>query len=354
MNNPSNKLMIYGANGYTGELIAEYAIERGLKPVLAGRNKEAIESLAKKLDLESRVFSLDFALNIENALKDVDVMIHCAGPFSATAEPMMDACIASKTHYTDITGEIAIFEMAQDKDTQAKDAGIVLCPGVGFDVIPTDCLASQLKDKMPDATHLQLGFDTASGLSPGTANTSVDGLQEGGKIRKNSQIIRVPMAYKCKTIDFGNGSKNAMTIPWGDVSTAYHSTGIPNIEVYIPISPRGAKNMKRMNWFRWLFKLDFVKNQIKKKMGASSKGPNKEERAKLNTFVWGQVSNAKGEKVTATLETCNGYELTYLGAIEVALFLIAKDVDGGTFTPSKLIDNQLVHRLAGVKETVFS
>ena len=131
-------LMIYGANGYTGELIAEFAIERGLKPILAGRNRDAIESLAKKLDLESRVFGLDFALTIENALKDIDTVIHCAGPFSATAEPMMDACIASKTHYTDITGEIAIFEMAQDKDSLAQEAGVVLCPGVGFDVIPTD------------------------------------------------------------------------------------------------------------------------------------------------------------------------------------------------------------------------
>ena len=259
----TKELMIYGANGYTGELIVEYAIERGLKPILAGRNKEAIESLAKKFNLVSRVFSLDFALNIENALKDIDTVIHCAGPFSATAEPMMDACIASKTHYTDITGEIAIFEMAQDKSTKAKEAGVVLCPGVGFDVIPTDCLASQLKDKMPDATHLQLGFDTGSGFSPGTAKTSVEGLGQGGRIRKDGEIIRVPMAYKCETIDFGNGPKNAITIPWGDVSTAYHSTGIPNIEVFIPMSPRGAKNMKRMNWFRWIFKLNFVQNKMK-------------------------------------------------------------------------------------------
>ncbi len=350
----TKELMIYGANGYTGELIVEYAIERGLKPILAGRNKEAIESLAKKFNLVSRVFSLDFALNIENALKDIDTVIHCAGPFSATAEPMMDACIASKTHYTDITGEIAIFEMAQDKSTKAKEAGVVLCPGVGFDVIPTDCLASQLKDKMPDATHLQLGFDTGSGFSPGTAKTSVEGLGQGGRIRKNGEIIRVPMAYKCETIDFGNGPKNAITIPWGDVSTAYHSTGIPNIEVFIPMSPRGAKNMKRMNWFRWIFKLNFVQNKMKQKIAAASPGPNKEQRAKLNTYVWGQVTNAKGDKVTARLETCNGYELTYLGAIEVAQFLLSNDVDGGAFTPSRLIDNQLVHKLAGVKETVFS
>ncbi|MGB0495165.1 MAG: saccharopine dehydrogenase family protein [Kangiellaceae bacterium] len=350
----SKNIMIYGANGYTGELIAEYAIERGLKPILAGRNKPEIETLAKKLELDSRVFSLDFALNIENALKDIDIVIHCAGPFSATAEPMMNACIATKTHYTDITGEIAIFEMAQDKNLLAQEAGVVLCPGVGFDVIPTDCLASQLKDKLPDATHLQLGFDSGSGLSPGTAKTSVEGLGDGGKIRKDGHIIQVPLAHKCQTIDFGNGEKNAMTIPWGDVSTAYYSTGIPNIEVYIPISPKGASNIRKMNWFRWLFKLNFVQKQMKKKAAATSLGPNKEQRAKLRTFVWGKVTNANGDSVTGKIETCNGYELTYLGAVEVAQFLLSNDVNGGAFTPSKLINNQLVHQLAGVKETVFS
>ena len=354
MTNLKQNLLIYGANGYTGELIAEYAIERGLRPILSGRNKEAVEVIAARLELQSRIFALDNQQSIKAALGDVHTVIHCAGPFSATAEPMMDACIASGTHYTDITGEIAIFELAQSKDKLAEKAGVVLCPGVGFDVIPTDCLASQLKEKMPDATHLTLGFDSGSGLSPGTAKTSVEGLGDGGKIRKDGKIIGVPIAYKCKTIDFGNGEKNAMTIPWGDVSTAYHSTGIPNIEVYIPISPKGAKNMRRMNWIRWLLKMQFVQNKMKQKITATSKGPNKEQRAKLPTYVWGEVSNGSGETITATMETCNGYELTYLGAVEVALYLLNNEQIGGSFTPSKLIDNQLVARLEGTKEVQFS
>ncbi len=353
MNNATRQLMIYGANGYTGELIAEYAIQCGLTPILAGRNADAITALSNQLKLECRIFSLDSSLTIKKNLEDIHLVVHCAGPFSATAEPMINACIASKTHYTDITGEINVFELAQSKGDEAKTAGVVLCPGVGFDVIPTDCLASQLKDKMPDATHLKLGFDSGSGLSPGTAKTSVEGLGEGGKIRQNGKIIQVPMAYKCRTIDFGNGEKNAMTIPWGDVSTAYYSTGIPNIEVYIPISPRGAKNMRRMNWFRWLFKIQFVQNQMKKKIAASSKGPNKELRAKLLTYVWGEVSNKTGDTITATMETSNGYELTFLGAIEVARYLLENDPIGGAFTPSTLIDNQLVSRLAGTKEIKF-
>ena len=339
--------MIYGANGYTGELIVDYAIQQGFKPIVAGRNKLAIASLAEKKQLPARIFNLDNVDQVANNLNDVDVVIHCAGPFSKTADAMMQACLKSHTHYTDITGEISVFELAQDYHDKAVEQGIVICPGVGFDVIPTDCLASQLKEQMPNATHLALGFDSASRMSPGTAKTSVEGLASGGKIRQDGEIIQVPLAYKTRQIDFGNGEKNAMTIPWGDVSTAFHSTGIPNIEVYIPISPKGAAKIKRLNWFRWLFALSPVQNFLKNKITKTTKGPNAEQREKLKTYLWGEVHNDRGEIIIGRLETANGYDLTYLGAVEVARYLIQNSVTGGAYTPSKLIDNQLVERLAG-------
>lgn len=354
MPDQKQQLMIYGANGYTGKLIAKRAIDKGYRPILAGRNQMAIEELAKDLDLASRVFSLNFESEVAEQLTDIHLVIHCAGPFSATAEPMMQACIQSKTHYTDITGEISVFELAQSLDQQAKGAGIVLCPGVGFDVIPTDCLASLLKEKMPDATHLALGFDSGSSMSPGTAKTSIEGVASGGRVRIDGKITQVPLAYKERQIDFGDGSKNAVTIPWGDVSTAFHSTGIPNIEVYIPISPKGAKNMRKMNWFRWLVKLKFVQNKMKQQVSKSAKGPNELQREKLRTFLWGEVTNAAGDKITGRIETCNGYQLTYIAAVEVAEFLLNNQVDGGAYTPSKLIDNQLIFKIPTTGDVIFS
>ncbi len=354
MTESNKQLMIYGANGYTGKLIAKEAIEKGYQPILAGRNQAAIEALAKELNLSSRVFSLNFESEVEKNLTDIHLVIHCAGPFSATAEPMMQACIKSKTHYTDITGEIGVFELAQSLNEQAKAAGIVLCSGVGFDVIPTDCLASLLKEKMPDATYLALGFDSGSSMSPGTAKTSIEGVASGGRVRLNGEITQVPLAYKQRQIDFGDGSKNAVTIPWGDVSTAFYSTGIPNIEVYIPISPKGAKSMRKMNWFRWLIKLKFVQNKMKQQVGKSAKGPNELQREKLRTFLWGEVKNAAGDKIIGRIETCNGYQLTYIAAVEVAKFLIDNEVEGGTYTPSKLIDNQLIFKIPTTSEVVFS
>jgi short subunit dehydrogenase-like uncharacterized protein len=232
--------MIYGANGYTGELIAREAVSRGLKPMLAGRTAAKVEPLAAGLGLQARVFNLGDAV-ARTSVEGMGLVLHCAGPFSATAAPMMAACLAAHAHYLDITGEISVFEHAQTLDAAARAAGIVICPGVGFDVIPTDCVAAALKAALPDATHLALGFDSRSGFSPGTAKTSVEGLAQGGKVRQDGRIVSVPLAYKTRRIDFGDGEKLAMTIPWGDVSTAYATTGIPNIEVYIPARRRWSR-----------------------------------------------------------------------------------------------------------------
>ena len=347
-------IMIYGANGYTGQLIAKQAQEKGFTPILAGRNETALNELAQQLNLPVRIFSLVFESEIIEQLKDVDLVIHCAGPFSATAKPMMHACLKASCHYTDITGEIEVFELAQSLNQEAQKANVILCPGVGFDVVPTDCLAQLLKQKMPDATHLSLGFDSGSRMSPGTAKTSVEGIAAGGRIRKDGNIIQVPLAYKQQNIDFGRGEKNAVTIPWGDVSTAYYSTGIPNIEVFIPMSPKGANNMKKMNWFRWLVKMKFIQNKMKAQMAKVSKGPDETQRESLRTFVWGQVKNAKGDKLTARLETANGYWLTYLAAVEIAEQILQKSPAGGAFTPSVLLGADLIFAIPGTGEVSYS
>jgi short subunit dehydrogenase-like uncharacterized protein len=200
-------------------LIAREAAGRGLKPTLAGRTAAKVEQLATTLGLQARVFDLGNAVATARSVEGMGLVLHCAGPFSATAAPMMAACLATHAHYLDITGEISVFEHARTLDAAARAAGIVICPGVGFDVIPTDCIAAALKAALPDATHLALGFDSRSGFSPGTAKTSVEGLAQGGKVRQDGRIMSVPLAYKTRRIDFGDGEKLAMTIPWGDVST---------------------------------------------------------------------------------------------------------------------------------------
>ncbi len=342
--------MIYGANGYTGEIIAREAVKRGQKPVLAGRSETKLKPLADELGLTFQAFSLDSVDTIAKQLSKQYLVLHCAGPFSATAEPMMKACLKSKTHYLDITGEIPIYEIAHSFDDAAKKAGIVLCPGVGFDVIPTDCVAAKLKQLLPDATHLSLGFDSRSVLSPGTAKTSIEGLAGGGKVRENGVIKKVPLAFKTRKINFGDGEKLAMSIPWGDVATAYYSTQIPNIEVFIPASPKMVNNLKKLNKISFLLGLKFIQNFMKRQVDKKVVGPNEEKRNSLKTYVWGEASNAKGEVKIVRIETANGYALTITGALAVVDYLFNNQPDSGYTTPSLLINAEFVTTLPGSGE----
>ena len=339
--------MIYGANGYTGELIAREATKRGHKPVLAGRSAGKVEPLAKELGLEARVFDLADPAATARGIAGMRMVLHCAGPFSATAAPMMTACLAAPAHYLDITGEIGVFEHARTLDAAARKAGVVICPGVGFDVIPTDCVAAALKAALPDATHLALGFDSRSGLSPGTAKTMAEGFASGGMVRRDGKLVAVPLAYKTRTIDFGDGEKRAMTIPWGDVSTAYATTGIANIECYIPASPGAIAGARRANWVRPLFGFGIVQAFMKRRIDKTVKGPSTEKRDARSTFVWGEVTNARGDKRTARIKTANGYSLTGTGALAVAEHLLANPAAGGAYTPAVLVGPDLVTRLAG-------
>jgi short subunit dehydrogenase-like uncharacterized protein len=337
--------IIYGANGYTGALIAREAVRRGLAPILAGRNREKVDVLARELGLEACGFGLDDVTLAARQIESHFLVLNCAGPFSATAGPMMEACLQARAHYLDITGEIAVFELAQAMGTRARDAGIVICPGVGFDVIPTDCIAAALKAALPDATRLALGFDSRSSMSPGTAKTSVEGLAQGGKVRRDGKIVTVPLACKVRRIDFGDGEKDAMTVPWGDVSTAYYTTGIPDIEVFIPGSPKMIANAKRANYIRPLLRLSWVQRFLKARIARTVKGPGDEKRARMPTFVWGEASNARGDKRTARIRTANGYSLTITGSLAVVEYLMKNKPVGGAYTPSRLVGPDLVMRL---------
>ncbi|RON87208.1 saccharopine dehydrogenase family protein [Pseudomonas fluorescens] len=344
------KWMIYGANGYTGELIARDAVRRGLRPVLAGRSRDKVEALARELGLEARVFGLDDPARLLAQIKGHGLILHCAGPFSATAAPMIEACLRASAHYLDITGEIAVFEHAQSLNERARAAESVICPGVGFDVVPTDCVAAALKDALPDATHLALGFDSRSSFSPGTAKTSIEGLAQGGKVRRDGKIVSVPLAYRVRRIDFGAGEKLAMTIPWGDVSTAWHTTGIANIEVFIPGSAGMIRGARLANWIRPLLGLSFVQRLLKARIGRTVTGPDQAKRADQGTYVWGEARNARGESKVARVHTANVYSLTIDAALAVVGYLLQTRPPGGAYTPARLLGADLVTYLPGSSE----
>ena len=345
--------MIYGANGYTGELIAREAVARGMAPLLAGRNKAKIEQLARELKLDCRVFDLSSPASIAAPLQGVKVVLLTAGPFSATSQPMVEACIQAGTHYLDITGEIDVFEQVRRANGDALKAGVVLCPGVGFDVVPTDCVAAALKEALPDAVELRLGFDTTVSISPGTMRTTLESAPDGGRIRRNGQLLHVPLAHEVRRIDFGRGERLAVAVPWGDVSTAFHTTGIPNITVYVPATRLSVLGMKMGNVLRPFMKMRAVQRSLAALVSLAIKGPDEAARARMPAYVWGEAINARGERRTARVKTANGYTLTIPGALAVTNFLLCNDVQGGFTTPSRLMGHGLLARLPGGGQMVI-
>jgi len=341
-----NRFLIYGANGYTGELITRFAAERGMNPILAGRNAIAVEELAKKHHLDYRVFSLDEKDRLDTALQEVDVVLHCAGPFSITSRPMVEACLRNKKHYTDITGEIAVFEATARLDEKAKEAGIMLMPGVGFDVVPSDCLAKHLKDRLPSATHLSLAFYGLGRLSHGTQATMMMNVGSGGAIRKDGKITSVPAAWKTREIDFGEVTKTGVTIPWGDVATAYYSTGIPNIEVFTIVPPSNLKMMKLSRYLGWLLATRPFQEYLQKQIPAG--GPSDEERANGKTLLWGEASDLNGNRVEARMQGPEGYTMTALTALNITQKILDGNFTPGFQTPAKQYGADLVMEIEGV------
>lgn len=341
--------LIYGANGYTGELIARAAVQRGLRPILAGRSHDKVLRLASELDLPSRVFPVD-----DPDLDDVEVVLHCAGPFSATGRPMIEACLAAKVHYLDITGEIDVFDAIHAQRERFAEGGIVVCPGVGFDVIPTDCVAATLKQAMPDATHLALGFDSRMRMSPGTTKTSLESLGIGGRVRRNGELVVVPLGSARRQIDFGAGPKPASTIPWGDVATAYYTTGIPNIEVYVPAPPTRARSLRFVNLLRPILRRTALQQIMQRRVEKAVTGPSAESRAKTPVYVWGEVRNEAGSVRQARVKTANGYDLTVTGSLAAVEHVLTKSPAAGYYTPSQLMGADLVSNLPGCGPIVLS
>jgi short subunit dehydrogenase-like uncharacterized protein len=341
---PEN-FLIYGANGYTGELIVRFAVERGMKPILAGRNTEKVAELAKKFSLDFRVFALEETEKLESALRETAFVLHCAGPFSITSKPMVEACIRTGKHYLDITGEIAVFEAMEQLNERAKSSNIMIMSGVGFDVVPSDCLAKHLKNRLPTATNLTLAFYGIGRMSHGTQATMMLNVGNGGAVRKNGEITSVPAAFKTREIDFGNIKKLGVTIPWGDVSTAFYSTDIPNIEVYTIVPPTALKMMKMSRHIGWILAKPFFQKYLQSKI--PNGGPSDTEREQGKSLLWGEASDDTGSRVQTRMQVVEGYTLTALAALKIAEKILDGNFQIGYQTPAKCYGADLILEIEG-------
>ena len=340
--------LLYGANGYTGQLVARLAAARGHRPVLAGRRADAVCALADGLGLERRLFSLDQPARIEEALAGMGLVLNCAGPFSWTARAVVDACLRTRTHYLDVTGEIAVIEAIAARDAEAREAGVLLLPACGFDVVPTDCLALHLKERLPGARRLALGFESHGRVSRGTAMTALERLHQGVLVRRDGVLTPVRPEQRSRTIDFGRGPRRAIAIPWGDLSTAWRSTGIPDIVVYMAAPLRLRLFLRAIRLAPSLPSSPLARRLLVRAIRSGPAGPTGEERRRRRAFVWGEVEDAEGRRAVSRLETPESYSLTAQAAVALVERALAGETPTGFQTPARAFGSGFVLGLEGV------
>ncbi len=192
-------LMIYGATGYTGRMAAEHAKQLGLEVVIAGRNEARLASLAATLNVPYRVFAAD-----ASQLQGIDVLLNFAGPFAHTAEALMRACIASGTDYLDITAEINVYRLAEQLGAMASEKGVMLLPGVGWDVVPTDCLAMHVISRVQQPHALTIALQVPGAMSRGSAMSVGEIIGAGVMARIDGELVATPDA-PLHSMDFGDG-----------------------------------------------------------------------------------------------------------------------------------------------------
>ena len=339
----TSKIIVYGSYGYTGKLIVEECRLKNLDVILSGRNEEALRKQSGETKYPYEVVQISETVALKKLLLKGKVVIHCGGPFQYTAKAMAAACLETKTHYTDITGESIVFEQLAKMDQQGKEAGITIMPGTGFDVAPSDCLALHLKNKLPSATQLQLAFaSSGAGFSRGTSKTMTEGLGYGSMIRKDGKLKSIPTGSLTKEINYGPFTIPSLNIPWGDISTAWRSTGIPNIEVYIGSNKKQIALAKRSNYINWLLRLRWVKNYLLKKIDQKPAGPSDSKRANARMYLWGKVWDNTGKECSTRLETIDGYTLTAKTSVLIAEKILNGDIKTGYQTPAMAYGEKLI------------
>jgi len=347
-------LLIYGSYGYTGSMIAARAVGEGLSPTLAGRRSEPLERRASELGCDHRVFSLQHPEVVADRVGEYDVVLNCAGPFAGTAEPIVEACLSVGTDYLDIAGEVDVLEDLVQHDRDAEKAGTTLLPAVGFDVVPTDCLASYLHERLPSADRLTIALDGVATVSPGTVKSALEGLRRPGLVRQDGEIRSVPLGWKTRRVDFGQGEQPAVTVPWGDVSTAYYTTGIPNIETYLSVPEFALAPIRWLRPAAPVLATDPVRTALKAVADVAVSGPTPDERSRSVVRVWAEAEDEDGNRVVARLRTPNPYDLTAATAVESTRQVLQGEVDPGFQTPASAFDSEFVLEFDGVRRDVVT
>lgn len=317
-------ILIYGATGYTGKLVAMQARDTQLSFEIAGRDAAQVAALADQLGVPFRAFALDDPATIRAGLAGITVVLNCAGPFASTARPLMEACIACGVHYLDITAEYKVYALAEAWSERAAAAGVMLLPGVGWDVVPSDCLAMYVAAKVDRPQRLRIALQVANSMSRGSVTSVGEILGVGLLVRADGAIVAKPDAAPAR-FDFGAGPVDSVPLSFGDLVTAWKSTGIPNIEMFVNIKD----------------------NVLPEGVVAMAEGPSREERDANRASAVAEATGIDGTVARARIDTVNGYSYTPVAAVEALRLLVSGQFKPGFQTPATVFGTSFAASIAG-------
>lgn len=228
----SDRVLLYGATGFSGRALAAALADLGDRLVLGGRDATKLAMVAANLGLGYRVFCLTPDRGVDMALADIGVVLNCAGPFVETAGPMMSACLRTGTDYLDISGEWPSFADALSRNDAAVRTGVMLLPGVGFTIVASDCLLAMAAEQYPGTAKLRLGVSRPPRISRGSVE-AILGLNDVDiRVRRKGVVVPLPAGHLTGQFDFGDDDEGAVAVTWPDVITGQFTTGVANIETY--------------------------------------------------------------------------------------------------------------------------
>jgi short subunit dehydrogenase-like uncharacterized protein len=347
--------MIYGATGYTGVLMAVEAAQRGHRPILAGRSEAKLKPMAQRLGLDYVAFGVRSKAEALAGLRRVDgleLVLHCAGPFTITGDPMLQACLEAGVHYLDITGEVKVFENTFAHHQQAVERGIVAMSGVGFDIVPSDCLVKYVADQVPDATELTVVIDAlrstkGPSMSAGTLKSGLEMTADGHYVRRNGKLIRVRAVRDIRVFHMPHGNRMAGIFNWGDVCTAYRTTGIPNITTYLAYPPGYLQLVRYYGWIvTLLLRITPLRRLIGWVIDRSIDGPSKAARETSRTVIYVQASSPDGRSAEAWMQCAEGYKFTALCGVRCVERVLDGDYSGA-LTPAAAFGEDFALEIPG-------
>lgn len=193
-------IVLQGATGFTGRLAAaelQRHAPEGLRWAVAGRSRDKVEALAAELQVGAVLADGLDPDAVSRLAAATRVVLSCAGPYSRFGTPLVEACVAQRTHYADLTGETPwVRELVARHHARAQADGTSLIPASGFDSVPTDLAVQDLSERAPQAEVFHGFFQLRGGLNGGTLATAL----ELGEKSSASSAPPAPSAPRGKSV----------------------------------------------------------------------------------------------------------------------------------------------------------